>query len=113
MKLPWAMCVALALCACDRKPKTVEERGAGVFARACAGCHGMDGRGTRRPGFKTPPRDLTSAPVAAMTDEHIVDVIRHGKGQMPAFGKMLPAEDVEAVVRYVRTLRPRGKPSSE
>jgi ubiquinol-cytochrome c reductase cytochrome b subunit len=98
-----AVAAALVL-ACSHEPKTLEQKGAGVFLRACSGCHGPSGKGAARPGFTVPPRDLTTSEAGALTDEHIVGVIRNGKGQMPPFGRMLPEDDVTAVLAFVRTL---------
>lgn len=82
------------------------ERGQGVFMRACAGCHGPDGRGTHPPGFKVPPRDLTDPVLQShLSDDALRDTIRHGKGQMPPFGANLSDEELSDVILYVRTLR--------
>lgn len=81
----------------------------GVFMRACAGCHGPDGRGTHPPGFSVPPRDLTDPVLQThLTDEAIGDTVRHGKGQMPPFGANLSEEELTDVILYVRTLRKPG-----
>jgi mono/diheme cytochrome c family protein len=104
-----AIWLALALVAgCSRGEKTVEQRGVGVFLRTCSGCHGVDGRGSSRPGFQVPPRDLTDPSLLALRDEDIAHVVREGRGQMPPFGRLMPPEDVDAVVRFVRTLHGGG-----
>lgn len=97
--------VSLLLSACHRD-KPPLERGASTFLRACAGCHGPDGRGTHPIGFKTPPRNLTDPELQdRLTDAMIKDTIRHGKGQMPNFGAMLGEREVDDLVLYVRSLR--------
>lgn len=103
-RIPLFVLVA-AVAACHRE-RTPLERGASAFQRACAGCHGPDGRGTRPPGFKTPPRNLTDPELQArLTDAMIKETIRFGKGQMPNFGAALPQQDIDDIVAYVRTLR--------
>ena len=97
--------VATLAAACHRE-RTPVERGASAFQRACAGCHGPDGRGTHPPGFKTPPRNLTDPELQSrLTDAMLKETIRFGKGQMPNFGAALPERDVDDLVVYVRTLR--------
>ena len=94
---------------CRHKDRTPTERGLGVFMRACAGCHGPDGRGTHPPGFSVPPRDLTDPVLQSrLSDEALTDTIRHGKGQMPPFGANLSDEEIAEVILYVRTLRRPG-----
>ena len=105
-RAPW---LALALViGCSRGEKTVEQRGAGVFLRTCSGCHGPDGRGSQRPGFKVPPRNLRDPSMRAFSDDDIARVVREGKGQMPPFGKLISPEDLSALVRFVRTLHGGG-----
>ena len=99
------LAAALVACACHRD-RTPVERGASAFQRACAGCHGSDGRGTRPPGFKTPPRNLTDPELQArLSDATLKETIRYGKGQMPNFGAALPERDIDDIIAYVRTLR--------
>lgn len=91
---------------CTRRERTAEERGASTFARACAGCHGMDGRARAAAGLAKPPRDLTDPEVQSrLDDEALRRVIREGQGAMPPFGANLSAEEVDDVIRFVRSLR--------
>ena len=96
--------VAAAAAGCRRE--TPIERGAAIFGKTCAGCHGPDGKGTHPPGFSTPPRNLTDPELQArLTDAMLKETIRYGKGQMPNFGAAFPERDIDALVSYVRTLR--------
>ncbi|HEX4341047.1 MAG TPA: cytochrome c [Polyangiaceae bacterium] len=95
----------MSVVGCRHRDRTPAERGFGVFMRACAGCHGPDGRGTHPPGFSVAPRNLTDPVLQAhLDDAAIADTVRHGKGQMPPFGAALPDQDIADVVLYVRTL---------
>ena len=38
------------------------------------------------------------------TDEQLLEVIRNGKGGMPAWGKILSDEEIHAVLKHVRSL---------
>jgi mono/diheme cytochrome c family protein len=94
---------------CEARDPTPVGRGARIFARTCAGCHGADGRGTLRPGLSRPPRDLTKPDFQAqISNEQLRHSIRIGKGQMPAFGGLMGDEEIADVIAFVRTLVPPG-----
>lgn len=92
---------------CRREQKSQLERGRGIFLRTCAGCHGSDGRGaTTRTGFATPPKDLSDPELhARLGRDGIKHTIEVGNGDMPAFGALMSAEDIEALVVYVESLK--------
>jgi high-affinity iron transporter len=86
-------------------------RGREIYQANCVACHGETGKGDG-PGagvLKPPPRDHTDrAYMSTLSDRAIADVIKMGgamKGKPlmpshPQFG----AEDLNAVVAYVRSL---------
>lgn len=81
------------------------ERGARIFARTCSSCHGMDGSAGALARMNPPPRDLSSPEFHAQTTpEQIRQVVRLGKGQMPAFGGLMAKDDIDAVVGFIATL---------
>ncbi len=85
------------------------ERGARLFARYCALCHGErgDGRGLRRLGLSTPPRDLTDPGWQGRTSPlRMFAVLREGVPgtAMPAWAGTLSADDTWDLVAYVRSL---------
>lgn len=44
------------------------------------------------------------------TDEFLRDRIKNGKeGAMPAFGQVLSDPDIDAIVKYIRELKPDGQ----
>jgi mono/diheme cytochrome c family protein len=96
----------VALVGCDSG--TPLERGERIFQRTCSPCHGADGRkSTAALGFNPPPRDFSNREFQLSTsDEQLKRSIRHGKGQMPAFGGILADSDVDAVILFVRNLGP-------
>ena len=60
-------------------------------------------------GLVKPPRNLTDAAFQAkFTDADLRQVIRVGKGQMPAFGGMMADEDLGYVITFIRSLVPPG-----
>jgi PQQ-dependent dehydrogenase (methanol/ethanol family) len=73
-----------------------------LFAQICSVCHGGDARGTDR----APPL-LNTDHLRAMSDGDISDIIRKGRGKMPALA-FLAEPDIRAITRYVRSLNPVG-----
>lgn len=81
--------------------------GRDVFIRQCVACHGESGKGDGPAAiaFDPKPANLTdSSRMGALTDDQLLEVLRNGKGPMPAFGKLLSDEDILAVLEYVRAL---------
>lgn len=76
-----------------------------LFAQHCARCHGSDGRGKTALGktFKAP--DLTAAAIHKRSDTRFTNSIKNGRGNMPGFSKKLSAEDITALIAYVRSLK--------
>jgi cytochrome c553 len=88
--------------------------GKAVFARTCARCHGPNGQGNPAADkfFKTTVPRLDSAYVQAKSDEELKDIISHGKRNMDpvrmgqaTVQHLLYPESVDAVIRYLRTLK--------
>lgn len=100
-----ALVLGLGLVGCAREPKPPLERGAGVFQRSCASCHGVGREQKVALGFKVAPPDLAEPALQArLSDADFRRVIREGKGQMPPFGKMLADEEVSDLLVYLRSL---------
>lgn len=105
--VPAAMAAAILLgpgCKGDSSPAA---QGAALYNTACSKCHGKGGEG----GIVTTPggpksRDLTSASwQSSVTDEELRQLIRDGRGPMPAFGKIFSVDKIDAIVKHVRTFR--------
>jgi len=81
-----------------------------VFETNCAKCHGPDGKGATKMGMKAGVKDLTDPKIQAeLTDAKIAKTIKEGvsegdKTKMKGFPD-LSAEDVTALVTYVKSLR--------
>jgi len=67
------------------------------FVQTCTLCHGGDAKGTDRA-----PSLVNNADLRSMPDSAISDIIRMGKGGMPAF--LLSPAEIETLTRYVRFL---------
>ncbi|MBI4628137.1 MAG: cytochrome c [Candidatus Rokubacteria bacterium] len=106
----------------DRPPaRPGAPRAERLWIALCADCHGADGRGSWRATlFLIRPGDLTDgATTGRQTDQYLVDIVKDGgspigRPGMPAFGAALTAEDIRALVAYVRGLAraPRVRGSS-
>lgn len=65
-----------------------------LYVSQCANCHGPDGIGN-----EIGPR-LTGRPSLTRPDQ-FVDLVEKGRGRMPAFGKTLRSEDLNALRRWL------------
>jgi len=76
--------------------------GAAVYKQKCQMCHGADGKGF--PAIKTP--DMTDPKwQASLSDKEMTEVIKNGKKgtPMPAFADKLKDDEIEAVVKFIRS----------
>ena len=77
-----------------------------IFNSKCASCHGKDGRAHTLRGRRAHARDMTDPSWQNdVSDERLFNSINKGKGKMPAYGKKLSEDQMDALVRYVRQLR--------
>jgi cytochrome c oxidase subunit II len=65
-----------------------------TFSGACAKCHGMEGEGLIGPA-------LAGNPTIEQRDA-VEDVVRNGRGQMPAVGQGWSDRQLDALLRYMR-----------
>lgn len=86
------------------------ERGARLYARYCAGCHGRDGQGGAHT-FMPHVENLTRRGyVELLPDEYLMLVIREGgpavgkSAYMPAWGGTIAEEDIANIVAHIRRL---------
>lgn len=92
-----------ALAACDREPDNRPPEQ--LWKEVCATCHAPNGAGLRHKLGKA--IDMrTDAWQRSVTDDEIADTIRNGKvgfKVMPGFGDQFSDEQVDGLVKYVRT----------
>ena len=79
--------------------------GAALYKTKCAMCHGPDGAGQTTMGKNLKLRDFRSADVQKQTDAELAKWIADGKGKMPAYKSKLSAEEINALVAFIRTLK--------
>jgi mono/diheme cytochrome c family protein len=102
---PAVLAVLAALVVALPAPASAEDA-AKVFAKSCAPCHGKTGEPSAV-FAKQGVRSFTDAAwQKAATDAQIEKSIREGKKgtMMASFEKQLSAEDIKALVAYVRKL---------
>ncbi len=76
------------------------ELGEEQFQGVCAKCHGLGGEGGIAP-------QITGSPVLA-DREALEEIIRNGRGEMPAVGSGWSEEQVDALIAYLRESPPSG-----
>ena len=78
-----------------------------VYLARCALCHGPEGKGDgpASAALNPKPRNHTDGTyMNSRTDEQLLQVIRNGKGGMPAWKAVLSEQEIQSVLKYVRTL---------
>ncbi len=76
-----------------------------IQSMQCRNCHAIDGIGGER------GPDLADVG-ARLTKDQLVRQVIQGGGNMPAYGKNLTPDQVDAVVAYMVSLRPEGVPAA-
>jgi cytochrome c6 len=77
--------------------------GATVYKSKCATCHGPDGAGTAM-GKSLKVLDLRSSEVQSRSDAELIQVVSEGKNNMPGFKGNITDDEIQSVVKFVRTL---------
>ena len=78
-----------------------------LYLKNCRQCHGATGEPSSETKHKYPKIVALndSALMAKISDDSIMTVMKHGAGKdMKSFGDRLNHEEMEAVLKYVRTL---------
>lgn len=78
------------------KPFTMEDAKA-VFTFRCTSCHGDDGK-LGLSGAK----DLS---ISKLSDQEILTLLQDGKNTMPSFKELIPVDQQDSLVAYIKTLR--------
>ena len=80
------------------------KRGRTLFVRACAGCHGTDGKALMDAGGDA--TDLTDPKLYrhGASDKEIVSSIRDGRNGMPAFKSELKDAEIQDILNFIHSL---------
>jgi len=112
-RVTWLRLLIVGLASCQR-PKgegAQAQAAAQTFTTICARCHGSDGKGgvPAAEGSNAPRNFCDAAFQANRTDEQLKQVIRRGKGAMPAFGNLFSDADLQGLVLQIRSFDPNRK----
>jgi len=91
------------------------DEGAKIYAEKCTVCHGPGGKGDGPGGaaLNPKPRDHTDGSyMNTRTDAQLLEVLHNGKGAMPAWKGILSDEQMQAVLKHVRSLAVPPYPGS-
>ena len=117
--LRWLPAALLAMGAAGAAMPSAAETGADLYRMYCIQCHGSqgDGRGINAKSMDVLPRShIDPVEMGARQDPDLTKVIREGGKSinksvlMPSWGHNLSAEQVEMLVRHLRTLCCEKKP---
>jgi mono/diheme cytochrome c family protein len=75
------------------------------YKAKCAGCHGPDGKGDTAMGKTMKVKDLGSPEVQSQSDADVATIIEKGKKPMPGYEGKLTKEQIDGLVKYVRSLK--------
>lgn len=81
------------------------DAGADLYKAKCASCHGASGAGDTAMGKNLKLKDLGSAEVQKQSDAELTTVIEKGKKPMPAYEGKLTQDQIQDLVKYIRTLK--------
>jgi mono/diheme cytochrome c family protein len=79
--------------------------GGSDFKFKCAPCHGARGAGDTKLGQNLHVRDLGSADVQKQSNDELAAIIVKGKGKMPRNEGKLTKEQINELVKFIRTLK--------
>jgi cytochrome c6 len=105
MKRALVLLVAMVVAAPTLFADAAAADGAAVYKSKCALCHGADGKGQTGMGKSLKLRSLHAPQVQAQTNAQLTKIVADGKGKMPAYKTKLSGAEIEAVVKFIRTLK--------
>lgn len=83
--------------------------GEAIFKSKCVLCHGADGTGDTPLGKQLQAANFHSKDVQKKTNAELHKVIHDGQTNMPPFADQLSDEQIDQVIKYVRTLGKQAK----
>ena len=106
MKIMWKTLLAVlvfAIVFCTWS--AAQDMGGDLFKGKCVACHGPDGKGETTMGKKLGLKDLGSADVQGKSDADLKGTISGGKDKMPAYKDKLSDDQINSLVKFIRTLK--------
>src|SRR5271157_2771075 len=84
---------------------TFADSGANIYKMKCSACHGANGAGDTMLGKNMKLRSLASPEVQQESDEDLIRITSKGRNKMPSYERKLSKEQIEDVVKYIRSLK--------
>jgi len=81
------------------------DSGADIYKAHCSACHATSGAGDTMLGKNLKLRSLSSSEVQQQSDAELFSITSRGKNRMPAYGRKLSQQQIEAVVKHIRSLK--------
>ncbi len=101
VRLTWLVISLAVICSTP----TFADSGADVFKSKCAGCHGATGGADTAMAKSMKMKDLGSAEVQSKSDAQLNEIITKGQKPMPGYEGKLSGDQINDVVKYIRTLK--------
>jgi mono/diheme cytochrome c family protein len=79
----------------------VAEDAAALYKSKCQVCHGPDGKGSAA-GQKLGAKAFSESKAS---DKELFEITKNGKGKMPKFDGKLTDEQINELVKYIKTLK--------
>ena len=79
-----------------------------LYAAKCSACHGRDGSATGIVGRTMKIRSFASPEVQGQSDDQLAEIIRTGRGKMPAYEKKFSSAQISELVAFIRELAKKG-----
>jgi len=98
---------ALALIALTILSSTysLADSGADIYKAKCSACHAADGSGNTMLGKNMKLRPLGSPDVQRQSDNELAVIISGGRSKMPPYDRKLSKDQIDDVVKYIRSLK--------
>jgi cytochrome c6 len=96
--------LAVAIAVAGMTAPVLADDAAALYKSKCQACHGADGKPSAA-GEKLGAKDFHAPDVAKMSDADLVKITKEGKGKMPAYASKLTDDQINELVKFVRTLK--------
>jgi len=90
---------------CIVTPVLAQNPGEAIYKQNCAVCHGPDGEANTPVAKALKAQSLKAPAIIKKSDAELIEFVKKGKGNMPAFGAKLSDSQVKEVIAYVRALQ--------
>jgi mono/diheme cytochrome c family protein len=81
------------------------DSGPDIYKAKCSACHGSNGAGETMLGKNLKLRSLASAEVQKQSDDDLARITAKGRNKMPSYDRKLSKDQIQEVVKYIRSLK--------